>query len=265
MGKSEEKMPARFVKFLGTAGARFVVARQLRSSAGTWLRMAGQDVIYDPGPGTIVRCWAARPHCDATKVNAIVMSHHHLDHAGDANVMIEAMTDGGTKRVGLLLAPNAAYEDDSPLCRYVQRFPAHVEKLSEGSEHEVGGLRIKCVAAMQHGVETCGTVFSDGEKRVGFAPDTYYIEGVGQKYRGCDVLVVNCVLFSDHGPGVPHLNPSSAARVIGEAKPKVAVLTHFGMNMLRNEPRKIAEEMTREIGIEVKAAGDGMMMDLDEN
>jgi phosphoribosyl 1,2-cyclic phosphodiesterase len=257
-------MPDRFVKFLGTAGARFVVARQLRSSAGTWIRMAGQTVIYDPGPGTIVRCWAARPQCDATKVNAIVLSHHHLDHAGDATVMVEAMTDGGTKRVGLLLAPRAAYEEDSPLCRYVQRFPSRVERLSEGSAHEVGDLRITCVAAMQHGVETCGTVFGDGEKRVGFAPDTYYIEGLGERYDGCDVLVVNCVLFSDHGPGVPHLHPASAGRIIAEARPKRAILTHFGMNMLRNEPWKIAEELTQEIGIEVKAAGDGMMVDLDE-
>ena len=31
-----------FIKFLGTAGARYVVARQLRSSAGIWMNIEGK-------------------------------------------------------------------------------------------------------------------------------------------------------------------------------------------------------------------------------
>ena len=44
------------LKFLGTAGARHVVARQIRYSAGTYLRAGGRDIMIDPGPGTLVRC-----------------------------------------------------------------------------------------------------------------------------------------------------------------------------------------------------------------
>ena len=40
-----------FLKFLGTAGARFVVARQLRSSAGTFIRIHGKKV------GTVEVCY----------------------------------------------------------------------------------------------------------------------------------------------------------------------------------------------------------------
>jgi len=50
-----------FIKLPGTAGARFVVARQLRSSAGVYLRINGKNNILDPGPGTLVRCAKSKP------------------------------------------------------------------------------------------------------------------------------------------------------------------------------------------------------------
>lgn len=262
MTRTAERYPDRFLKFLGTAGARFVVARQLRASGGLWIRMGGRNVMLDPGPGSLVRCWSSRPKLDPTKLDAIVLTHHHLDHANDANVMVEAMTDGGTNRRGLLLAPRAAYEDDSPLCRYVQRFVSRREMLSPGSVHELGDLLIRTAAALHHGVETYGLLFEDAGGRVGIVADTYYQEGLGRAFGGCDLLVVNVVLYSDHGPGVPHLNPASAARLIAEAAPRLAIITHFGMHMLRSKPWEIAERMSREIGVPVRAASDGMTLDL---
>jgi len=44
-----------YIKFLGTAGARFVMIKQLRSSGGIWVSYKGTNVIIDPGPGSITR------------------------------------------------------------------------------------------------------------------------------------------------------------------------------------------------------------------
>lgn len=262
MGKAAGPLPDRFVKFLGTAGARFVVARQLRSSAGTWVRMGGADVMLDPGPGTLARCWSSRPKMDPAGLDAIVLTHHHLDHANDVNVMVEAMTQGGHSHRGLLLLSRQAREDDSPLCRYVLGFPERVETLAGGSRHEIEGLTIEAVAQLEHGVETYGLVLRDDAGRVGFVADTYYIEGLGERFRGCDLLVVNVVLYEDYGPRITHLNPGSAARIIREASPGQAVLTHFGMHMLQHKPWEIAEGVSQDVGLPVKAASDGMLVDL---
>ena len=81
-----------YLKFLGTGGARVVVAKQARSSGGIWLSLQGVNLLLDPGPGALVRCWSSRPKMDPTDLDGIIISHKHLDHTGDVNAMIEGMT-----------------------------------------------------------------------------------------------------------------------------------------------------------------------------
>ncbi|MCU4140786.1 MAG: Ribonuclease BN [Methanophagales archaeon] len=96
------------IRFLGTAGARFVMIKQLRSSAGIFLTLRGTNILVDPGPGTLVRFAKSKPRIDPAKLHAIVLTHKHLDHSNDVNVMIEAMTEGGFKRRGTLICPKDA-------------------------------------------------------------------------------------------------------------------------------------------------------------
>ncbi|MFN7171153.1 MAG: hypothetical protein ACK4NT_07985, partial [Candidatus Omnitrophota bacterium] len=58
-----------FIKFLGTAGARFVMIRQLRASGGLWISSGDINVLIDPGPGSIVRCASSRPKLDPSKLD----------------------------------------------------------------------------------------------------------------------------------------------------------------------------------------------------
>ncbi len=68
-----------FVKFLGTAGARFMTARQLRSTGGDWYSLQGFQFLLGPGLGTLVRCAARRPRLDPLRLDALILSHNHLD------------------------------------------------------------------------------------------------------------------------------------------------------------------------------------------
>ena len=94
------------IKFLGTAGARIVMIKQLRSSGGLWLNLEDTRILIDPGPGSLVRCLKSRPRLDPTQLDAIILTHKHLDHSGDVNVMIEAMTGGGFKKKGSFFCPS---------------------------------------------------------------------------------------------------------------------------------------------------------------
>ena len=55
-----------------------------------------------------------------------------------------------------------------------------------------------------------------------------------------------------------------AAHIIKELKPKMAILTHFGMTMWQAKPWQVAERLSQETGVKVVAARDGMRFDLSQ-
>ncbi|KPJ63361.1 MAG: hypothetical protein AMS15_00720 [Planctomycetes bacterium DG_23] len=252
------------IKFLGTAGARFVMMKQLRASGGTWLALSQTNILIDPGPGTLVKCWRSRPKLDPSKLEAIVLSHKHLDHSGDINVMIEAMTDGGFKKRGLVFAPRDALEEDPVILHYLRDYPERIEVLEEGEKYEIGPVTLEVPKRHLHSVETYGLNFSTKKRSISFVTDTYFFQEISEIYPG-EILVINVVrLQKDDRKDIQHLNLEDAKRIIAQAKPKLAILTHFGMTVIRARPWELAEKIEEELGIRVVAARDGMSINLDE-
>jgi ribonuclease BN (tRNA processing enzyme) len=246
------------ITFLGTAGARVMVANQILASGGIWLNLNDTEILLDPGPGCLVQ--ATKRKLRANKLKAILLSHKHLDHSVDINVMIEAMTDGGFRRRGVVFAPTDALEDDPVILRYLRRFPEEIVILAEGRSYKVGDVSFETPIRHQHGVETYGFIFKTPQHTFSYIPDTRYFDELGERYRG-DLLIINVVRLEPGGP-YDHLSVPDAQRIIDEIKPKVAILTHFGMTMWRAKPWELAERLSKETGVRVIAARDGMKFDL---
>jgi ribonuclease BN (tRNA processing enzyme) len=248
------------IKFLGTAGARFVVIKQLRASGGLWVNLKDTNILIDPGPGTLVKCATSRPKLDPLKLDGIILTHRHLDHSGDINVMIEAMTDGGFKKRGIVFAPEDALTEDPVILKYIREHLERIEVLKEGGKYSVGAIDFSTPKRHIHGSETYGLNIKSGRTSISLITDTRYFEGLEKFYDG-DVLVINCVF---HKPRLEydHLSFSDAERIIRDLKPKVAILTHFGMTMLQAKPHKLAEELKEKLGREVIAAYDGMNFEI---
>lgn len=250
-----------YVKFLGTAGARFVVARQLRYSAGTWIELGDARLLLDPGPGTLLRLRKSRPPLDPMKVDAILLSHKHLDHSTDVNIVIEAMADGGYKKRGALLAPADALEGDDPVVlRYVRPFLERIETWKAGHEHGIGAVTIRPVSHSHGMVESYGLVLDSPEGRVGFVTDARFNSTLADSYAECDLLVLNVVL-KDWRPDVDHLCLSEAGEIVAAVRPQLAILTHFGTTMLRGNPRTLAAKLAEAVGTPVIAAADGLAIE----
>jgi ribonuclease BN (tRNA processing enzyme) len=250
--------PDEFIKFLGTAGSRFVVAKQLRASGGLWMRLAGQSVGVDPGPGALVKAYSSRPKLDPAKLDAVLVSHKHLDHTNDVNVILEAMTSGGHDPRGTLLAPSDALDTDSPICKYVQGYVADVTRLAERGAYHLGDLTIRVAARHDHPDETYGFLFEGGAEVVGLLVDTRFSEGLAEHYASADTLIIHTVLAENPERRIYHLCPADAEGIIAAIRPRRAILTHFGMRMLQAKPWEIAEAMSQRLGLEILAARDGM-------
>jgi ribonuclease BN (tRNA processing enzyme) len=253
------KTMADTITFLGTAGARFVVISQLLASGGIWLNLNGTEILLDPGPGCIVQSTKRKLRAD--KLSAIILSHRHLDHAADTNIMIEAMTEGGFKPRGRLFAPADALGTEPVVFSYLRDFLDGIEILQEGKSYSIGNVSFDTPIRHIHPVETYGMRFKTGEHTFSYIADSRYFDGLCQNYGG-ELLIIN-VVFLEPRP-IDHLSVSDAEHIIRELKPKVAILTHFGMSMWRAKPWEIAERLSQETGIKVIAARDGMKFDLSQ-
>jgi len=248
--------------FLGTAGARFVVTSQIRASGGMWLSLGKTNLYLDPGPGALVKCRSRREKLDPVKLNGIILSHRHLDHSCDVNIMIEAMTKGGFEKRGKVFAPAQALEDDPVILRYVREYVEDVVVLKEGGEYQLGEVSFSTPLRHIHGeAETYGINFSFSPYTISYIADTRFFPQLIEQYRG-QLLIINVVRLKPSE--LDHLSLQDAERIITEVKPKAAVLTHFGMTMIRAKPWELAAELSQRTGVEVIAARDGMTFELEK-
>ena len=248
-----------FIKFLGTAGARFVMIKQLRASGGLWISYRGMNVLIDPGPGSLLRCAASKPKLDPSKLDAVILTHRHLDHSADINVMIEAMTEGGFKKRGVVFCPKDAIGEDSVILKYAMNFPAEIKILEARQHYKIGNFEFETSLQHIHTVETYGLKFKIQDTNIAFLADTRYFRELVDFYKA-DILII-CVVFFEPRPGIDHLCLADAESLIKDIGPNKAILTHFGMTMLKAKPYLKAQELTQRLGLEVEAAYDGMTLD----
>lgn len=249
-----------FIKFLGTAGARFVMIKQMRSCGGIWVNYKSTNILIDPGPGAIVRCNCARPRLDPSKLDAVILTHKHLDHCGDVNVMIEAITDGGFKKRGTLFLPQDAIGKDGIVYSYHRKLIEKIKFIKKGG-FSMGDIRFEVPVKNIHSVQTYGLKFFMGKDIVSFVSDTKYFDELIQAYKGSTIIVLN-VVFYQKRQEYEHLCLDEAVEIIKKIKPKQAILTHFGMSMLKQKPHRLEEKLKRELKLDIKCAYDGMCIEI---
>ena len=253
------------ITFLGTGGARFMIITQILASGGLWLDLGGTQILVDPGPGCIVQ--TNKRKLKAENLSAIIVSHRHLDHAADVNVMVEAMTQGGFKNHGRLFAPIDAIETEPVLLNYLRERLDAIEVLEEGKSYDIGDVSLNTPVRHIHPVENYGMVFTTPRHSFSYISDTRYFDELPGYYNS-ELLIINLVFMEPRTPEshpntpIDHLSVPDVERIVSEIRPKAAILTHFGMGVWRAKPWEIARQLSEKTGVNVIAARDGMKFDL---
>lgn len=252
-----------FIVFLGTGGARIVVAKQLRATGGMWFSINNTNFLVDPGPGSLVRITSSKHHLDPTKLDAILLSHKHIDHSGDINIMIEAITTGGTTKRGMLFCPKDAIDgEDKIILNYLRGFLQKIVILAEAGKYNVGNVKFSTPIRHHHSGEVYGFLFNTGKIKISYIADTKYFPDLAKIYKS-DLVIINVIRLK-HSE-LEHLSIEDVKNIVQEMQPKTAILTHFGMTVLKAKPWELAEILTQETGIKVIAAQDGMKYDLNKH
>ena len=244
-----------------------MMCNQFLATGGFWLNLNGTQILVDPGPGSIVQ--STKRKLKADKLSAIILSHRHLDHSADTNIMVEAMTQGGFKRHGWLFAPADALGSEPVIFSYLKDYLEGVDVLQEGKSYSVGNISFSTPVRHIHQVETYGMLFTTTEHTFSYITDSRYFDGLWHNYGG-DLLIINVVFLEPRPPAdnpltpTDHLSVPDAEHIITELKPKVAILTHFGRTMWQAKPWEIAQRLSQDTGVKVIAARDGMRFDLSQ-
>jgi len=246
--------------FLGTGGGRFATITQRRRTGGIRILHEKVNIHLDPGPGALV--YSLEAGLDPQKINGILISHCHPDHYNDAEVFIEAMTRGMTKKKGLLAAAHSVLHGNQQcepsISKYHQQMPEQLVDAKPGTSFNVDGIRIYVAEARHTDPDTVGFRFETPNfGDIAYTSDSEYFEGIGKPYRGVRLLLL-CVMRPAGSPWKGHMTTDDAVKIIEEAKPEMAVLTHFGMQMIFKGPANEAKLIQQKTGVPTTAASDGM-------
>ena len=248
--------------FLGTGGGRFAAITQKRKTGGIRLLSDNLNAHLDPGPGALI--YSLNMGLDPQKLNAVLVSHSHPDHYTDAEILIEAMTRGMTKRRGVLAAARSVLRGNDvcgpAISRYHQQMPEQVIEARPGVAFSLSGVGVVACECRHTDTDAVGFRFETREVGdIGYTSDTAFFEGVGKPYRGVRLLVL-CVMRPSGNPWKGHMTPDDAVRIIEEVNPETVVATHFGMKMIFSGPYREARSIEEKTGVRTIPAVDGMCL-----
>jgi len=246
--------------FLGTGGGRFATITQKRRTGGIRILYNRVNIHLDPGPGALV--YSLEAGLNPQKINGVLISHCHPDHYNDAEVLIEAMTQGMTRKRGVLAAAhsvlNGNQQCEPSISKYHQGMPEQVVDAKPGTLFNVDDIRLSVAEARHTDPDAVGFRFETPNfGDIAYTSDSEYFEGIGKPYRGVRLLLL-CVMRPAGSPWKGHMTTDDAIKILEEAKPDMAVLTHFGMQMIFKGPANEAKLIQEKTGTQTVAASDGM-------
>ena len=246
-----------FIHFFGTTGNKDIFFKKIRSPGGLYLSVDETNIIIDPGVNTFYKYI----HTYEDKIDGIILSHIHIDHSNDLNILVEFMTNGGQTKQGTLLVPNQAIED-KVLYDYVKDFPKQLNRIKPNTSYKIKNIEITSSIEHKHGVETYGFQIKTKNHNIGLVTDTAYFPELLNSYQGCELLIMNVPYYIQDKPKPKHLDIPATEEFIKTIKPEKLILTHFNSNILNSNPILLASKLSQKYGIDVIAAEDDMILNL---
>lgn len=250
--------------FLGSGGGRFATITQRRMTGGFRIDdMDGLNLHVDPGPGALVRSYQFK--VNPRKIDVLLVSHSHTDHYTDAEVLIEAMTRGMTRKRGYLIGSQSViegYKRWGPCISHYHLSKPQVTILQPGEEKDINKIKIRATQTVHGDPKGVGFKIKYEDFTLAYTSDTEYYPQLSKEHAGADVLIASVIRPANESIR-GHMSANEFSRLVEEVSPKLAIMTHLGMKMILDHPQREAERISEQTGVKVLAAEDGMKIDLD--
>jgi len=222
-----------------------------RTPACYHLALGPHRILIDPGPGAVHRL--ARLGLDPLAVDAIFVSHHHLDHCADllpwlfsykyCQVMEDAKEAANsgemnakilrkTRRNPLIVAPEGFKKIFGGMMDVFgemiasDNYSIKIEEVMRTDWSWPGGPSFRSLP-MTHFIPSVGYLFREnGGAALVYSGDTGPCPEITELASQADALLVECALPEELGVD-GHMTPSAVAQTAIRSGVKKVILTHF--------------------------------------
>ncbi len=243
--------------FLGTAGSLGVLTKFPRTSGGIILQIEDMQFHIDPGPGAMVK--AKEYGINLHHTSAILVTHSHINHCNDLNAVIDAMTHSGLDKRGIVLASKSLLADDSLFLKHYREYVEKIIPLDKNHKVGIELVEINTLSAEHTDQTAVGFKFFCPKFTMSYTGDTKVTPQLLEELTGTDMLIMNVPYPGNKATGM-NLDTDAAIKIVSHVRPKLAVMTHFGLEMLRIDPLNEAREVQRITGVQTVAARDGLVI-----
>lgn len=247
---------------LGSSGT-FPTAEN--AATGFLLRSGGSDVWLDAGTGTFSNL---QRHVDFFNIDAVVLSHFHLDHildvypfyyglryssrtAGPMNLKVYA-PQGARERLEPLASSGGAHHDGFE--DFLQ-----FEVVRAGDRVSIGSFSFEFYSTL-HPIETMAMRIEAAGRQLAYTADTGSTPDLIKVARGADLLIAEASLQEpDEKMTEVHMTAEEAGRLAQEAGVQRLVLNHVVPGL---DPATSVEQAKSQFDGEVIAAVQNMRLEV---
>jgi ribonuclease BN (tRNA processing enzyme) len=220
---------------LTVLGSGTSVPHPRRSASAHWVAAAGGTLLLDCSGPAVHRM--AEEGLDWANLDAVWVSHFHLDHVGGLAPFLfstkYAPQTRGRRKPFHVYGPRGtkrlleSFDEAGGYKLFEQPFPFEVREVAPGAEFEVfDGLRASTLST-PHTSESLALRVNDADgASLVYTSDTGYTEALAGFARGVDLLLMECSFFRDK-PVKLHLELGEAMRLAGLSGARRVVLSHL--------------------------------------
>lgn len=246
-------------------GSGSSVPHPRRASSGYWLQSDGGSVLLDCSASAVHRM--AQEGCDWVNLDAVWISHFHLDHSGGLAPFLfgtkhAPATQNRTKPMRIF-GPKGmeklieTFDSAYHYGLFKQPFPLEIVEVEASTPFEMAGMTAS-VFSTPHTEESHSIRIDvlDGRSFV-YTSDTGYAPELAEFACGIDLLLAECSFVRQTAVKI-HLQANDIRTIAEAANPKRIVLTHLYPEW---DGREI-EALAMLAGLNVEIAFDGMRIEI---